>query len=405
MRRLVAATIVLAACGPAAISQHKTTPDDKDPPKTIVLEPLRIDAISTDQGVVTRISDARGLLDDGNDALMQRKYDQAILTYGQLIRDFPDSKLVIAALYNTGLAYEGKNEWEKAADQYRDLIARNPPKNHPDLLNSQYRLGAVLAENGHYAESAKVFESVLDRDDLPPADRIEALARLGFALVETKDYVGGEEILRSAIAYYREVSATTRVENDYFVAMAQFYLAEIPREQFEVVPLRYPEQQMVRDLDQKSQLFLLARDRYVKTVEFKNAYWATAAVYQIAFMYKTFWDNWMAVPIPADFNEAEQKEYVKQVNEQPTLRKLLEKSLIWHERNVAMAKDARVHTGWAEQWDKDAVEIRKIMARQQKRDYLTPGPQNVPPPTPAATTPANEQEGRPNFTVPSKVDL
>ena len=34
-------------------------------------------------------------------------------------------------------------------------------------------------------------------------------------------------------------------------------------------------------------------------------------------MYKEFWDEWMAVPIPADFNPEEAKEYVKQVNEEP----------------------------------------------------------------------------------------
>src|SRR5437762_5496935 len=123
---------------------------------------------------------------------------------------------------------------------------------------------------------------------------------------------------------------------------------------------------MKRDVEQKSQLFLMARDRYVKTVELKDPTWATAAVFQMASMYKEFWDQWMAVPVPAEFGAAEAKEYVKQVNEEPQLRQMLEKSLYFHEKNVAMARDAHVSTGWSQQSDVAAEEIRKLLAQQQR---------------------------------------
>jgi tetratricopeptide (TPR) repeat protein len=383
MKRLLACVLLVATvgCGSRAAGPSAKSPASRPAARTIELEPLRIDVVQSDGKTETRMYDARSLLDEGNDALMQRKYDQALAAYRHLVDDFPDSRLVVPALYNSGIAFEGKQDWEAAIERYRKILDLNPAGNPEDVLSSHFRLGAVLAELRRFPESIAVFEKVLARDDLKPADRIEAIARLGFALVETKDYPGGEEVLRSGLAYYQQIQGTTRLDNLYFVAMAQYYLAQSAHQQFNAVPLRYPEQQMLRDTDQKSELFMLARDRYIKTVEIKQPFWATAAVYQIANMYKDFWDAWMAVPIPADFNEAEQKEYIKQVNEQATLRKLLEKALIYHERNIAMAKQAGVSTAWTEQSEKDAETIRQLISRQQRKDYLVPG---KPPAAPSA---------------------
>jgi hypothetical protein len=224
-------------------------------------------------------------------------------------------------------------------------------------------------------------------------------------LVETKDYAGGEDVLRSALSFYKEKEATTKFETSYFVAMAQFYLAEIPHLQFLAIPLRYPEEQMRRDVDQKSQLFLLARDRYVKTVDYKSPYWATASVYQVAAMYKEFWDEWMAVPIPADFNPEEAKEYVKQVNEEPQLRKLLEKALFFHEKNIAMARNANLETPWSRQSETDVEGVRQVLARQQRGEQVTPGAPATPAPVQKPVSPDSVSRRVPDVYIPPRFDL
>jgi len=265
------------------------------------------------------------------------------------------------------------------------------------------------ARSSQYDASAKALEEVLDWDDLAPDERVEGLARLGFSLVETKDYSGGEEVLRSAISFYGEKQGTAHFDNNYFVAMAQFYLGEIPHQQFLAIPMRYPEDQMRRDVEQKSQLFLLARDRYVKTVDYKSPYWATAAVYQVAAMYKEFWDEWMAVPIPADFNPEEAKEYVKQVNEEPSLRKLLEKSLFFHEKNIAMARNAKLETPWSQKSETDVEAVRQVIARQQRGELVTPGSRPSASVAPAAAakpvSPDSASPRLPDVYIPPRFDL
>lgn len=366
------ASLVATACAsrPAA----PTTPDTPTSqpvaaaPKTIELEALRIEVGG---GQEPKIFDARNLLDDGNDALMLRRWDAALQSFEQLVHDFPDSQLVPSALYNAGLALEGKDDMIGAADRYRQVVTRAGAL--PIARDARFRLAAVLAEAQKFADATTVLEEILKATDLTAPDRIEALARLGYVLIEQKDYVGAEEVLRSALAFHRDVSARERVDDLQFVAMCQYYLADIAHRQFLDVPMRYPEAQLSRDVDQKSELMLLARDRYIKTVDFKHAYWATAAVFQIGLMYKEFWDAFMAVPIPTDLDPNAIDAYVKAVNKEPQLRKLMEKSLLYHERNLAMAKNANLSTVWSEASAQGAETARKVLGRQDKGELLRPG--------------------------------
>src|SRR5687768_14709280 len=112
MKRLLLVSVLLAACG--GTPKGGTTPvakaDDPGakPVKTIELEPLRIDVVDGPDGPRAEAYDARMLLEEGNDALMQRRFDEALEKYQHLATDFPDSALVLPALYNSGLALEGK---------------------------------------------------------------------------------------------------------------------------------------------------------------------------------------------------------------------------------------------------------------------------------------------------------
>jgi tetratricopeptide (TPR) repeat protein len=367
-------TPVTQPAGAPASAPATAEPDPAAPGKVYTFEPLRIDILGGDQ---VRTYDARALLEEGNEALMDGRYDEALAAFDHLLADFPDSKMVPAALYNAGLALEGKQDYTGACDRYRKILALVPATS-ADSLDASFRLGSALAEIGQFGESQAVFEKALERDDLSPTNRIEALARLGYALLSQQDYAGAEEVLRQALAYHRDLGAEgEHLDNTYFVAMCQFYLAEIPHRQFRALPLRYPQAQMERDLEQKSQLFLLARDRYIKVVSYRSPYWATDAVYQIGLMYQEFWDDWMAVPVPADLDPEAAKLYVEEVNKHPELRRLLERALLYHQRNVAMAKGGNVTTVWSAASVAAAEEVRKLIARLDQGQLVTPGSGNA----------------------------
>jgi hypothetical protein len=81
----------------------------------------------------------------------------------------------------------------------------------------------------------------------------------------------------------------------------------------------------------------------------------------------------MAVPVPTNLKPVEAKAYVEEVNKEPQLRKLLEKSLLYHQRNIEMAKNASVQTIWVDASVQGADAARKILARQQKGELIPPG--------------------------------
>lgn len=373
--------------------------------ETVKLEPVRIEVVVNDDGTTSStITDAITLFEDGNDALLMRRYDQAIAAYDRLVRDFPDSQLVLPAMYNAALAHEGKGDYTGAIERYRKVVAR-APKGSADARDARFRMGALLAEVRQHGEAVKIWEAVLDGDDLSPSERIEALARLGYSLIEQKDYTGAEEVLRQALAYYHRIQGTEHLDSSFFVAMAQYYLAQIPHRQFRAAPLRYPEEQMLRDMEHKSELFYLARDRYAKVVDYKNPYWITAAVYQMGLINKEFWDDIMAVPMPPQLDEEGQKEYLRLLNENADIRKFLEGALLFHEKNIQWARQLGVDTEWVEGSRVRAEEARQILARQQKGELFEPGkvPRTVdeggrPPATASAS-------GSPAEYVPGRQDL
>jgi tetratricopeptide (TPR) repeat protein len=383
--RVALVLALLTACGPS-LRQPRTIPQVSEPGADPVpdpsrggitdleLEPVQIQVIHEDEGTTRTIAtDARTLFEEGNDALMQRRYQDALERYDALVHDFPGSQLVGPAYYNAGLACEGKDDFITAADRYREAWSRATTGNL-DKREAGMRLGAVLAESRQYGESVKIFEAFLALDGLTQDERLEGLTRLGYALVEVADYTGAEEVLRQALVYFKDQGAKVPFDSNYYAAMAQFYLAVIPHRQFRAVPLRYPEEQMARDLEHKSNLFLIAYDRYMMLLKnYPNRYWTGAGIYQLGVMHKEFWDAFYVVPMPPQLDAAGRKEYVKLFNKNEQLSKLLEKSLFFHEKNVVLNRAGGIDSVWVQASEVRAKEVRTLVARQAAGELFPPG--------------------------------
>jgi len=214
--------------------------------------------------------------------------------------------------------------------------------------------GSVLAEIERWPDAVAAFDDLLARDQLSPAERVEALARLGYVLVESKDYAGAEEVLRQALAYREEIAATEPLDTDYYVAMARYYLAQIPHRQFAAIPIRLPDKQTERDIEAKAERVLIAHDRYLETVEVGNPYWATAAGYQLASMQKEFWDALVTAPIPPHLAPKAAEYYVQRVHE-------------------VVADANRIETAWVDASRREAHVVAQILAREAAGEIVLPG--------------------------------
>ena len=333
------------------------------------VEPLRVD-VSRGPSGRSRVDvyDARQLFDQAGAALDADRYDQALALYDRMVAAFPASPLVLPALFNAGLALEGKRDLAGAAARYLDVVRRGPTSRHG--LDAQIRAGAVMAELERWADSLRIYDEVAARSDLSTADRIEVLARRGYVLVESARYLEAEPTLARAI----ELADRTRRErtpaSDSFVAMAHYYLGEIPRRAAADVRLELPEARLEERIERKANLVLVAQRRFEDTIRVGDLLWATAAGYQLGAMQHDLWRSLLAAPVP----RLEPDAIIVYTTEVRGLaRAHLEKALAAHRMNVSVADRNGARTPWSEESRKRIQEIELVLAG---------GPASLPGPPP-----------------------
>ncbi|WP_428261462.1 tetratricopeptide repeat protein [Haliangium sp.] len=388
----MASLLALAACGPRVngpqAARASTAPveggDDAAPvedrddaaiasaaergERVYELEGMRIEvAERAADGTPVLISyDAQSLFEQGNDALARGLPEVAVTCYQKLRDTFPDSALVAPATYNLGLAHEVLGAPDRALATYRELFTR--PELGRDSVDAHIRAVAVLSEHERWAEARREVDALLARTDLTHADRIQAQARLGYIALSLDDFAAAEAALLAAMEIY--AGLTSALDDDYFVAMSRYYLAEIPHRQFLAAPLRLPDAQLARDLDAKAELLALAYDRYARVLDVTEPYWATAAGYQMSQIYKQFWDDIVSAPVPAKLSPEAAGYYRTEVHAR--VRGMLEKALEGHGRNVELAEVYGTSTEWSEASRVRAGEIARILTREARGELVTP---------------------------------
>src|SRR5262249_39979015 len=217
------------------------------------------------------VLDDATLFQRAGDDLAQKRYAEAARKYDTLLQSFPGSRLVLPALYNAGLAYEGKDEYATAAERYRALSERFPDTK--DAVDARYKLGACYAELKNWPASKEAYARLYERTDLSLSDRLEALARRGYAEFNLRDVGTAERTFRQVLALFHEHETEERLDTDFFVAMAQYHLGAVAQARYDAIALHLPEQKMAAEMELKAGLLLDAQAKYIKTVRVGNAHW------------------------------------------------------------------------------------------------------------------------------------
>jgi tetratricopeptide (TPR) repeat protein len=381
MRTLAVGCLFVAAC------QSGPSVRDEPPIRRIDMEPMQVEIVRV--GADARIDsyDATSLFEEGGALLAANDFDGALARYDRLLEKFPESSYVPPTLYNAGLAHEGKNDFRGAADRYRALVERFGDT--ADARDGLFRLGGVLAELRDWQASADVFGRVLAGTDLSFADHIEALSRKGLAHHELGDLDGTESAMRQAIDLYKKESALERLDSLFFVGMAYYYAAASSHARCTQIPIRLPEAQMSKDLNEKARLLLQAQDEYVATIRLRDPHWATAAGYQVGAMYTEFHDQILAAPIPPELNDEAKEIYVEELRK--TVRPLIEKAIGVFEKTVLMAERVGVRNDWVKRTSEQLDTLRRLLTGEEHGDtpepVLPPAPDRKPGRIPSEQTP------------------
>jgi TolA-binding protein len=374
-----------AACGTRSGPGAQTGPGA---PVHLDMEPIKIEATTSD-GEVTSIDafDASELFERAGQALSDKRFDQAVQTYGKLLKEFPESRYVRPTLYNVGLAHIGKKDWAGAVDAFKSLVDRYP--SHADAKDSLFQLGACYAEQTNWPASAEVFARILERTDLNGDDRIEAIARRGFAQFNLGDLDAAEKTFRTAMLYKQRIETEERLSTDFYLAFSQYHLGQIFHERFRKAALRLPEAQLDKDLEEKAHLLLTAQRAYIDTIKFGNPGWASAAGFQVGSLYEELYDAFMQVPVPPELDEEARGVYQEELHKK--IRILLEKSLRWQRENLLMIERLGVNTDWAQKSQLAYAKLLRLLDPNSVKESDDPlknapaqPPKATPPPVPKA---------------------
>ncbi len=369
----------LAGCG-TATSQHPPAPAPLSGAggdiSHVDMDTMKLEATRTPTGIVQIDSyDAQELFDRGSKALTETKLDDAIRYYDKLLASFPDSAFARAALYNKGLAHRDKKDWPAAVEAFKKMA--EVYAEHIDAKDALFQLGACYAEQQRWVDSRDVFVRILQRKDLNADDRIEAMARRGFAQLSLGDLDTAEASFMGLLAFRTTIDKEERLATDFFLAFAQYNLGQIFHQRFLAAPIRLPESQMDKDLDQKAKLLLTAQRRYIEAIKFGHPGWASAAGFQVGTLYEELYAAFIAAPIPSELGVEAREVYIEELHKR--IRILLEKSLRWYRENLLMIERMGVDTDWAVKSKVAYAKLLRLLDPSTKAEFGQPTAPAAPP--------------------------
>ncbi len=226
------------------------------------------------------------------------------------------------------------------------------------------RAAAIDADASKFPAAEAMLEKLDGRDDLAHETRIEVDARLGYVLIEQDRIDDAEKALTRSVDAWRKAS---HVDDPYYIAMAYFYLGEVESKRFAKQPVHSADEQLSEDMKTKRALLMKAYGEWKEALEQKDAYWATAAGYEMSQIFYEYWKAAVSAPFPDGMDAAARPMYVAEVHKRVKVD--LQKALEGHQANVGLADAYGVKTTWSEASKQRAAEILAVLD-QEARAHL-----------------------------------
>lgn len=337
-------------------------------PRVVDLDIIRITARTPAPGAEPELTSVASadLFQQAGAAARAGRRREAIGLYRQLVAEFPESQYAPVALFDLAALHDGEGDLTATLTALEELVARYPAAR--ESIEGHLYMAALQADHQQWAEAAATLDAALARPHLTFADRVEALARRGYVELEQHRYDAADASLSAAVAEWRKAPP---IDDPYYIAMAHYYRGELLHRRFAERAVRGGDDEMIADLDAKRALAAEAYDRWREALRFHQAYWATAAGYQMSQIFVELWEAHVHAPYPHRIEVTTRPTYVTDVHTR--VRPDLEKALEGHRMNVELAKAYGVETTWSRGSERQAAAIMELLARDTPGSYVAPG--------------------------------
>ena len=333
------------------------------------LEEMRITARHTEGGEIELDAyDAETLFNAANVHLREGRCDRAVPLYVRVADEFPSSRFLSPALYNAGLCLKESGDHAEAAPHFERLLREAPTS--ADAVHARFQLAESYLELERWTDALTQAESLLQRSELTPDERVEAMSRAAQAFLGKGERDDAAERARTTLAYARTRPEEDRVRDTYFLAAANFVLAQTLEMRAAAitipeggVPVQRPA------LERRAQLILAAQRAYFDTIRHTHPHWAAAAGYRIGAMYDAFWDAIRAAPVPdpsaaigpgeIEIYEEEYRTYLARL-----IKPLIRHSIRYWELTLMMVERTGVTTEWTARIHEDLERARLRLLEQ-----------------------------------------
>ena len=126
----------------------------------------------------------------------QGRYDDAIVTYKRVTRDYTESPIAPEAQFALGKAYESKGEMDKACEEYVRLAYKYPDS--PLLADAMIRIGLYFFDKKLYPIAVSVFERFIEKFK-DHEDVRKVYFKMGLAYILSESFIEGAEHFKDFI--------------------------------------------------------------------------------------------------------------------------------------------------------------------------------------------------------------
>lgn len=338
-------------------------------------------------------------LDEADRALEEGEPARAATLFARYLGHSMEGDAARRAYRGLARAHEQLGDYDAAIRAYDGFLARFP--DDPESAVMLARRGACEAEVGEWERSSVSYAGVLTAggDALLPSQKVEALARRGFALYQLGRFDEADEVLAEADAVFEAATegGHERFSDTYFVGMARFYRAAILHVQFRGVRIRLPEAQMSADFQAKLALLERAQDAYNHVVRARHVFWVSAAGFQLGSLFEEFYDAIMYAPTPDWLDDEQRRVYYRELEQQ--LRPVIDKAIWVFEKNLETARKLGYDNDFIQRTEDALAHVQAVLLG--RGDPGEPVPRLAPresrddeldPPTPTEAMPAAERK-------------
>jgi len=350
---LLLLTITATGCG-------HSRPPDAEPAQR--LDPIHIHATRDGERLDLDAYDASELFERAGGNLRSGSCQTAVKIYDRLCEEFSGSPLVPLALYNRGLCLDELERYQEAAASYGRMVRDFPGSQ--DVTDALFRMAGSFEAMEAWDQVVEALDRLLsEHPDLGRAERIEALARKGSALLEMDRVDDARLALEAASRTHRIGRGIAPSDSNFYYSMAEFKLAEIVHDAMRQEEIPSDESILEEHLERKAGLLLDAQRLYTKVIRIGHPHWAAAAAYRIGALYHHLWKDMLAAPPPEDLDEEEREIYQEILREK--IRVLLKKAVLQWERTLKLASRLGLDNKWVESTQRDLDEIRDILVLEK----------------------------------------